>query len=70
MTDEGGVKRNTAIKFLIPAKFNVIRAVELYRTHEVSIMIRKNIFSRLFFFRFRIYVGMKILIEFILTILI
>jgi hypothetical protein len=36
LTDEARVKWNTAMKFLIPAKFDVTRAIELYRTHEVS----------------------------------
>jgi hypothetical protein len=35
-TDEARVKWNTAIKFLIPVKFDVNRGIELYRTHEVS----------------------------------
>jgi len=37
LTDEARVKWNTAMKFLIPAKFDVTRAIELYRTHEVSV---------------------------------
>ena len=37
VTDEARVKWNTAIKFLIPVKFDVNRAIDLYRTHEVSI---------------------------------
>jgi len=37
LTDEARVKWNTAMKFLIPAKFDVNRAIDLYRTHEVSI---------------------------------
>jgi hypothetical protein len=36
-SDEARVKWNTAIKFLIPVKFDVNRAIELYRTHEVSL---------------------------------
>lgn len=36
MTDDARVKWNTAVKFLIPAKFDVNRAIDLYRTHEVS----------------------------------
>ncbi|CAF0980432.1 unnamed protein product [Adineta steineri] len=33
-TDEARVKWNTAMKFLIPSKFDVNRAVDLYTTHE------------------------------------
>ncbi|CAF0844199.1 unnamed protein product [Adineta ricciae] len=33
-TDEARVKWNTAMKFLIPSKFDVSRAIELYTTHE------------------------------------
>lgn len=36
MADEDKVKWNIAMKFLIPAKFDVSRAIELYQTHEVS----------------------------------
>lgn len=35
ISDEGPVHWNIAMKFLIPAKFDVSRAIELYRTHEV-----------------------------------
>ena len=35
LTDEARVKWNTAMKFLIPTKFDVTRAIELYRAHEV-----------------------------------
>ncbi|CAF1096888.1 unnamed protein product [Adineta steineri] len=38
-TDEARVKWNTAMKFLIPSKFDVNRAVDLYTTHE---NLRKN----------------------------
>lgn len=34
-SDEARVKWNTAMKFLIPVKFDVNRAIHLYRTHEV-----------------------------------
>lgn len=34
-TNEARVKWNTAMKFLIPAKFDVSRAIESYRMHEV-----------------------------------
>ncbi|CAF3767078.1 unnamed protein product [Rotaria magnacalcarata] len=33
-TDQGRVKFNTAVKFLIPTKYNVFRAIDLYNTHE------------------------------------
>ena len=36
-TNEGQLKRKTAVKFLIPVKFDVHRAIDLYRTHEVSL---------------------------------
>jgi hypothetical protein len=48
LTDEARVKWNTAMKFLIPAKFDVNRAIDLYRTHEVSInysMKKKSFFD-------------------------
>ena len=58
-TDEARVKWNTAIKFLIPVKFDVNRAVDLYRTHEVS---SDDFFQieihRIFIFR--IFVELKI----------
>jgi hypothetical protein len=38
-TDEAHVKWKIAMKFLIPVKFDVNRAINLYRTHE---NIRKN----------------------------
>ncbi len=60
ITDEARVKWNTAMKFLIPAKFDVTRAIELYRTHEV----RMKYFVRKRNFRFRIFVKVKILIIF------
>lgn len=34
-TDEARVKWKIAMKFLIPVKFDVNRAIELYKTHEV-----------------------------------
>lgn len=34
-TDEGRVKWNIAVKFLIPTKYNVTRAINLYKTYEV-----------------------------------
>lgn len=34
-TDEGRAKWNTAAKFLIPSKYDVHRAIDLYKTHEV-----------------------------------
>jgi len=37
ITDEAPMQWNTAMKFLIPTKFDVNRAIDLYRTHEVSI---------------------------------
>jgi len=39
ITDEARVKWNTAMKFLIPSKFDVNRAIDLYITHEVNINI-------------------------------
>jgi hypothetical protein len=57
-SDEARVKWNTAIKFLIPVKFDVNRAIELYRTHEVSLdhfFLKRN---RIFIFR--IFVELKI----------
>jgi hypothetical protein len=45
LTDEARVKWNTAMKFLIPAKFDVTRAIELYRTHEVSVNDLMGIFN-------------------------
>jgi hypothetical protein len=45
LTDEARVKWNTAMKFLIPAKFDVTRAIELYRTHEVSVNDLMEIFN-------------------------
>lgn len=36
MANDDKVKSNTAMKFLIPAKFDVSRAIELYQTHEVN----------------------------------
>ncbi len=50
LTDEARVKWNTAMKFLIPAKFDVNRAIDLYRTHEVNInySIKKKIIYFLF----------------------
>ena len=46
ITDEGRVKWNTAMKFLIPVKLDVNRAIELYRKHDVSrnYFIQKKIF--------------------------
>ncbi|UJR10206.1 hypothetical protein I4U23_014421 [Adineta vaga] len=38
-TDEARVKWNIAMKFLIPSKFDVNRAIEMYTTHE---NLRKN----------------------------
>jgi hypothetical protein len=67
-TDEAHVKWKIAMKFLIPVKFDVNRAINLYRTHEVSILQNKNSF--IFFFLFRIFVKMKISIVFGLIILI
>ena len=34
-TDEARAKWKIAMKFLIPVKFDVNRAIELYKTHEV-----------------------------------
>lgn len=34
-TDEARVKWRVAMKFLIPVKFDVNRAIELYKAHEV-----------------------------------
>ncbi len=48
-TDEARVKWKIAMKFLIPVKFDVNRAINLYRTHEVSIISLQK-FSFLFFF--------------------
>jgi hypothetical protein len=60
-TDEARVKWNTAMKFLIPAKFDVNRAVDLYTTHQV----RNNyIFSKKNIFNFRIFEKLKISIIF------
>lgn len=36
-TDEARVKWKIAMKFLIPVKFDINRAINLYRTHEVRI---------------------------------
>jgi hypothetical protein len=38
-TDEARVKWKTAMKFLIPVKFDVNRAVCLHRAHEVRMTI-------------------------------
>lgn len=35
LANEEKVKWQTAMKFLIPVKFDVTRAIELYRAHEV-----------------------------------
>ena len=35
-TNEADVKRKTAMKFLIPMKFDVTRAINLYKAHEVN----------------------------------
>ncbi|CAM4910708.1 unnamed protein product [Rotaria socialis] len=32
--EQGSAKFNTAVKFLIPTKYNVFRAIDLYNTHE------------------------------------
>lgn len=37
--DEARVKWKIAMKFLIPMKFDVNRAINLYRTHEVSLFL-------------------------------
>lgn len=34
-SDEGRVQWNRAMKYLIPSKFDVNRALDLYRIHEV-----------------------------------
>jgi hypothetical protein len=39
ITDEARMKWNTAMKFLISTKFDVNRAIDLYRTHEVNIKL-------------------------------
>jgi hypothetical protein len=62
-TDEARVKWKIAMKFLIPVKFDVNRAINLYRTHEVRRILSSKSNSISFFF-FRIYVKMKISIEF------
>jgi hypothetical protein len=65
-TDEARVKWKIAMKFLVPVKFDVNRAINLYRTHEVSIISLQK-FSFLFFFfkfLFSIVVKLKILIIF------
>ncbi len=67
MTDEARVKWNTAMKFLIPAKFDVNRAMELYRTHEVS--GADLVKDMIWICCFRICAKMKISIEFGSTIL-
>jgi hypothetical protein len=38
-TDEARIKWKIAMKFLIPVKFDVNRAINLYRTHEVRMNI-------------------------------
>jgi len=49
-SDEARVKWNIAMKFLIPVKFDVNRAITLYRTHEVCIRIfERNISTREYF---------------------
>lgn len=35
-SDEARLKWKTAMKFLIPMKFDVNRAISLYRSHEVN----------------------------------
>ena len=63
MANEEKVKWHTAMKFLIPVKFDVTRAIELYRTHEVR---RKEwgIDGMKMFVLFRIFVKTNILIEY------
>jgi hypothetical protein len=68
-TDEARVKWKIAMKFLIPVKFDVNRAINLYRTHEVRMIILQK-HSFMFFFLCRIFVKMKISIVFGLAILI
>ena len=41
-TDEARLKWKIAMKFLIPMKFDVTRAISLYRTHEVNMTIYKT----------------------------
>jgi hypothetical protein len=41
-TDEARVKWRIAMKFLIPAKFDVNRAIELYKAHEVRTCSTSN----------------------------
>ena len=59
-TDEGRVKWNTAVKFLIPTKFDISRAIELYKTHQVFLYAYRNLYN----FILRIFVNMKNLIIF------
>jgi hypothetical protein len=40
--DEARVKWRTAMKFLIPVKFDVDRAIRSYRVHEVSRIIHEK----------------------------
>jgi len=44
-TDEARVKWKIAMKFLIPVKFDVNRAINLYRTHEVRMIIIQKEFN-------------------------
>lgn len=59
-TDDARVKWNTAMKFLIPSKFDVNRAIELYITHEVN--TNEFFLEKIFLFCFRLFVKLKILI--------
>jgi hypothetical protein len=50
-SDEARIKWKIAMKFLIPMKFDVNRAINAYRTHEVSmITLQKNPFIHFFSF--------------------
>ncbi len=51
-SDETHVKWKIAMKFLIPMKFDVNRAINLYRTHEVRMIIfqKKNLLYFVFVF--------------------
>jgi len=64
ITDDARVKWNTAMKFLIPSKFDVNRAIDLYITHEVNINITLKNRRYLNDFLFRLFVKLKILIKF------
>ncbi len=48
-SDEARIKWKIAMKFLIPVKFDVNRAINAYRTHEVSMdTLQKNIICSFF----------------------